>query len=117
MPKSNPVILPKYPVFPKSAPRKFSNGKRSAITPGPWRMARKPEAEILSESGQLIALCKCGYRLEHYANARIMAAAPDLLECLHRALDENDAMHNQGFPDAGWAKEARMAIAKATVLY
>lgn len=70
-------------------------------TPGPWRLKMtssdwfKPLA-----NGQFVDL-------RDAANARLIAAAPELLEALEAAL------HNDGGYHA-WKEQARAAIAKAT---
>lgn len=61
-------------------------------TPGPWRLNAGNEIEIMDTS-RAVARAVCGglsgIRLrEAEANARIIAAAPDLLEALQWALDE-----------------------------
>ena len=81
-------------------------------TQGPWQaigtMVRGRYA--LGENnrpGGLIADCGGYYTPETSANARLIAAAPELLEALKWAVDNpND--------DAYWIEQARAAIAKAT---
>jgi len=45
------------------------------------------------------------------ADARLMAAAPMLLEALHAALDDIDAQRSEGIEPPAWYEQARQAIA------
>ena len=82
-------------------------------TPGPWVATHADGNDLIVKSGDIEVVAGCGWRGPPYmrgnpdADARLIAAAPDLLEALHgvlrvadRATDEFDA--------------ARAAIAKAT---
>lgn len=84
-------------------------------TPGPWEaignLVRSPAAK---ELGSGVMLAECADRWfqkvnsdEAKANARLIAAAPELLEAL------NDLLEQSGI-DGLWADKARAAIAKAT---
>jgi len=56
-------------------------------TPGPWK------ADICEVLGLHHAICECdgsGYHEEDKANARLIAAAPDMLEAAKLALTELD---------------------------
>ena len=87
-------------------------------TAGPWeavsnlvRTARTPTG-----GGFLVAECPAniGSRLE---DARLIAAAPELLEALQLLLHEVDESAIAGAKDYGWpaaVSKARAAIAKAT---
>ena len=88
-------------------------------TPGPWRLVK-----VESDSGHIVHLCPVGsdkpYSLlttvEHNdvifaavyedADARLIAAAPDLLESLQDLCDT--------LGECGMTEKARAAIAKAT---
>jgi hypothetical protein len=48
------------------------------------------------------------------ADARLIAAAPLLLEALHAALDDIDAQRSAGIEPPDWYQTARNAIATAT---
>ena len=92
-------------------------------TPGPWHVhgshiyvARGPIIAVVSNPGSRAS----DYPLE--ANRNLMAAAPELLEALERAARNIDAMAKAlqseqlfaaGKRAAGWAEEAKQAIAKA----
>lgn len=95
----------------------------SAHTKGPWvivppedewghgRIASiepKPES-MIGENYWSVAECNT-MREEHEANAKLIAAAPDLLEALQNL--END---NGQIPDHAW-KLVQDAIAKATTI-
>ncbi len=81
-------------------------------TPGPW-MAPDPSEDsqgcIFTEATLLTIATVATYRPEWKANARLIAAAPELLSALKRYV-ENDT----GATDIdGLNKDARAAIAKA----
>lgn len=94
----------------------------SKHTPGPWNIGTKNGARVWSENGEtLIADADASESLRKEikkANARLIAAAPELLKALTKLLD----MHERC--DAGFAPHvelrfairdmARAAIAKAT---
>jgi hypothetical protein len=94
----------------------------SKHTPGPWNIGTKNGARVWSENGEtLIADADASESLRKEikkANARLIAAAPDLLEALTKLLDMNERC------DAGFAPHvelrfairdmARAAITKAT---
>lgn len=67
----------------------------SAHTPGPWRTAALYPQTVESADGSTIAVCKSigGIRAKGRINARLIAAAPDLLEAL-RAIQH--AIETQG---------------------
>ena len=90
-------------------------------TPGPWRYVRANPSPTTGE--HLIAGAKPGYLAEVRdcrsgsvaANARLISAAPDLLEALQWLVDilpdpdlDNDELQRT------WTRRARAAIAKAT---
>ena len=80
-------------------------------TPGPWSVNFKKFSEVRAENGAVIAECKKLTGLVNLqANARLIAAAPDLLEAL------KDAVGHAIFPASaisGALDRARAAIAKA----
>ena len=88
-------------------------------TPGPWVTDRNQHGEchVMDEFGIAIADMAVDYSSikkieEHEANARLIAAAPELLEALKDMLDgHEDACTGYG---EGAADKARAAIAKAT---
>lgn len=82
----------------------------SKHTHGPWRVVQDPTNLSLQVYGQTLALFECWRRSDEQtelANARLVAAAPDLLEALEFVI--------RGVPDT-WegVQKARAAIAKAT---
>ena len=92
-------------------------------TPGPWEasgnLVRSPmhQPEGLPRGVQIVE-CRDGYFLPHTeeakANARLIAAAPELLEALERLADAYERLKPPGYPLSDREKQARAAIAKAT---
>ena len=90
-------------------------------TPGPWRMRaaiKADEFEIRDENSSggyaPIAKVKGDKRStieQAAANARLIAAAPDLLEALKDAVSRQAYREGSG---PAWWENARAAIAKAT---
>ena len=96
----------------------------SKHTPGPWQTDQAehdaPYQDIRIHAGKG-SICSVwiddaplhDYNAEQRANARLIAAAPELLEALRTAVD-----HLEGMPDqedvAACVVKARAAIAKAT---
>jgi hypothetical protein len=97
----------------------FCRGGKS-ITPGPWNVCRQNPSPTTGE--WMIAGAKPGYLAEVRncgsgdveANARLIAAAPDLLDALNRVLPQYEALLKDcGLRSLGTADQARAAIAKA----
>ena len=85
-------------------------GEVAAFTPGPWRV--QSDHSVRSYAPGHWAVADCGGRRRE-ANARLIAAAPDLLEALREAMDSRAAdMADAAHP--GWYDRARAAIAKAS---
>ena len=94
-------------------------------TPAPWNdgLHHQGHLAIQSDNGRLVALCGAMARndeqLENLANARLIAAAPDLLAVLQEAVRVLDyAADALDAPEASHFRatiaDARAAIAKAT---
>ena len=95
-------------------------------TPGPWRVGKKYVTDIYpNDGGMLVARVMTGgiSNNKSYANARLIAAAPELLEALMlMVFDEQgnewrDSKVDQGIWDDRRTRGediAREAIAKAT---
>ena len=86
-------------------------------TPGPWTYAigqglYEQRYVIDSTPGRALAVC-AGFEPRNEANARLIAAAPELLEALEafKAIDAFDGWHPK-YRDA--IAKAEAAIAKAT---
>jgi len=83
-------------------------------TPGHWSdgLHHQGHLAIQSDNGRLVAFCGAISRndeqLENLANARLIAAAPDLLACLLDVLDADGDLDAMDF------NRYRAAIAKAT---
>ena len=98
----------------------------SDFTPGPWvvvgRLTKYVEARLPSGLIQEVAACGPtaadeGYGQQQEANARLIAAAPDLLEALQDIAEYwNQDQNEAAMADACWhaIHTARAAIAKAT---
>lgn len=88
--------------------------EKAQHTPGPWRIVRDEDGcfEIADENGLLINKTVARGGTTNRANARLIAAAPDLLEACESALI---ALTNPG--SENWRQTAltdiRAAIAKA----
>ena len=86
----------------------------SKHTPGPWRVVKDPTNLSLQVYGQTLALFECWRRSDEQtelANARLIAAAPELLEALCLA---HDYLAGNGWDDDPRLYTIRAAIAKAT---
>ena len=101
-------------------------------TPGPWfadqdgRIWRRHPSELYQNGGGVagdkpIALVQKGWYEENEqgfpveANARLIAAAPDLLEALESIVSDHDFCGDEwGSRRDAWIETARAAIAKAT---
>ena len=97
-----------------------------AHTPGPWKVELptgyplSAKSNIIKPDGTVLASINYGIGEEEQANARLIAAAPDLLDAL-RAIASQAAMTLETFPNTpgrgDWAnvkRIARAAITKAT---
>lgn len=102
----------------------------STHTPGPWKFysggAGKPSVWMADDAGSICTLStrrpnkqlgRPGRTQEQaIADARLIAAAPDLLDALRLLLKEMELSGNAGSKDYGWPlviTTARAAIAKA----
>lgn len=98
----------------------------SKHTPGPWAMPDSGQGRI-SKVGVnggwdgMIATADCGdyarSRSEGLANARLIAAAPELLEALKDAIQELEFLKSIGVQSStidAEIRKSRVAIAKAT---
>jgi hypothetical protein len=87
----------------------------TSFTPGPWRVGKKYPGDVVhTASSALIARSIIGSETEREANARLIAAAPELLEALKlcAAVCSGDTLYKNGLVRA--LEAARAAIAKAT---
>lgn len=102
-------------------------------TPGPWRIFDPYWSEIQTTDQETVASCwheqadgksitvrgvlLCSVE-ESAANARLIAAAPDLLDLLVRLVSENDSASSDPvasqWPNSPMRDEALILIAKAT---
>ena len=77
-------------------------------TPGPWKLFRVySDTEIRNETDELIAVAICG------SDARLIAAAPDLLEAAQKVLS-NKHGEDDWLILAVHCQDLAAAIAKAT---
>ena len=92
-------------------------------TPGPWRLAPAKDyagSELNIDAGprgQSGFICTAGHRgdAEAEANARLIAAAPELLEALIAITDQLERIGDpRPGKDGAFIDEARAAISKAT---
>lgn len=85
-------------------------------TPGPWVKDR--HGQLRSPQGKQVGVWDAGIAWvqrdeESEANARLIAAAPDLLEALKQAVDREEYGKEEGDEVPQWLLDARAAIAKA----
>ncbi|WON88696.1 hypothetical protein [Delftia sp. UGAL515B_04] len=87
----------------------------NAFTPGPWKVSFSRFSRVTAENGALIAKCEKLDSLTNLeANARLIAAAPELLEALRKLADAYERLKPPGYPLLDPEKQARAVIAKAT---
>lgn len=82
-------------------------------TVGPWYVANKPGFSnlfVYSDTYDIAEVLHAGNNHRQEANARLIAAAPELLEALQGMVDHA----YYGVAVGRWMKQARAAIAKAT---
>lgn len=93
--------------------------RKTEHTPGPWTIS-KPANRSVAIYGRgpivsgVIATVDCAWchedqRAEQRANTRLIAAAPELLAALQKALETS---WREGQPQRTWHEQARAAIAK-----
>lgn len=85
-------------------------------TPGPWHIGIRPGPIVYGQQGEQVA----NLRLpmvgadENRANARLIAAAPELMELLETAVLRIAMANAEGVPIlSAWLPEAQAAIARA----
>jgi hypothetical protein len=82
-------------------------------TPGPWKIGTPPpngEQTIGNSQGLMVAVATTGFNVPTLANARLIAAAPELLEALESMVE---MVEMNGFGKAYAMDIARAAIEKA----
>lgn len=90
-------------------------------TPGPWHLGTRPGPIVYGPQGEQVANMHVAMleQGEHKANARLIAAAPDMLLALENlyarafAVMDKSATHD-GIENCKVLGDARAAIAKAT---
>ena len=98
----------------------------SKHTPGPWAVERDAEGRLHVVEGDFLDVAEVGYLSgpDPEANARLIAAAPELLEALEQLFrigefyssaieHDNYGEHGRKMDLAEWATLAQAAIAKA----
>jgi hypothetical protein len=93
-------------------------GAMSEHTPGPWRLAKEPPKIGLTTTlygfgPKTLGTINTGND-EYFANARLIAAAPDLLQALCWLLADTQHRDHDCGDDSCPVATARAAIAKAT---
>jgi hypothetical protein len=87
-----------------NAERSASCSGSARHTPGPWRASKTRPFDVYSAEGRYIGTTKGNHALpehiadEDKANARLIAAAPELLSMLKRIIRATD----EGYDDAVW---------------
>ncbi len=87
-------------------------------TPGPWS-ATEASGHVVDAGGAPVAvtagLANGPWATEYRANARLIAAAPDLLEALIAITNQLERIGDtREHKDGAFIRDARAAIAKAT---
>jgi len=86
----------------------------STHTPGPWRIAPHSKWLLKIETADRVICDGFSGSHEDYANARLIAAAPDLLAALARLVESPGVNEDMLSPETiAAADAARAAIAKA----
>ena len=109
---------------PDTERRAAPQAETRAHTPGPWQLAENDTTLVLSEAldaegnARLVAdvLCVQGpAKGEDFANARLIAAAPELLAALRLCLENLDGIAAEDdIPSHVIREQARAAINRAT---
>ncbi len=97
--------------------------QKAAHTPAPWLIewnaAQSGEGHYITDSKDMVELSRIAAVLFHddadgetRANARLLAAAPELLEACKRMIEWDDRKHDHPQRQAAY-RNARAAIAKA----
>ena len=81
--------------------------------PGPWEVFNSHTGLWVMDSAEQGAICKIEWCLEAEANARLIAAAPELLEALKRLCSKFGVDDNGSPRDWTEWRDARDTIAKA----
>jgi len=85
-------------------------------TPGPWYFSNEGTLKIRAEEDDEVICSYAGYEYfeKEYANSKLIAAAPELLEALQLTEKAMAEGRNVTYPEwYGVINKARIAIAKA----
>lgn len=95
----------------------------AAHTPGPWKLEISDgpwvsDAYVMADKWGVVARLGLSYSLPHWdgpqrANARLIAAAPDLLEALEMVRDADNDCRRDGLPTIPTAARAKIDAAIA----
>ena len=92
----------------------------SKHTPGPWEPYRNPSYwEVRAKGGEVASICPSKYSFgidAEIANARLIAAAPDLLAALEEIREASEIVLGSDDPEAALARIydlANIAASKA----
>lgn len=88
-----------------------TEARSSPHTSGPWRVSKFNSMYVVAENGMQLARCSGSPGGEGEANARLIAAAPDMLEALRMIADIGEASQSINSL-AHIAKIARATLAK-----
>jgi hypothetical protein len=83
-------------------------------TPAPWQVS--PYGNITSKSGKIASVEQMpgNYESEKQANARLIAAAPDLLDLIEAAVARVQIANDEGNPIlSAWLPDALSTLRKA----
>ena len=84
-------------------------------TPAPWYFSNEGVLRVRAEEDDVVVCSYAGYEYfeEEYANAKLIAAAPDLLEALQLCEEFMSLLPSTGFDGLARIEGARAAINKA----
>ncbi len=89
----------------------------SKFTPGPWRIGHPPpngQQTIGTKSGMMVAVATVGENCPTTANAKLIAAAPELYETLKLLVNHCEYINLNAREDEEILDEARSILDKVT---
>lgn len=96
----------------------MSKAKNATVghTPGPWHVGMRPGPMIYAKDGGWVARCDLSLMSDQAANARLIAAAPDLLAACEAMLDYEDMDYTPSHKDRMFMRDRAITAARAAIL-